>query len=133
RLSFQEEITLNGHSILPDVDSSALRQALINLLDNAIKFTPSGGVITVGLSEREGGVCLSVGDTGIGIPTIERTRIFERFYRVDNDLRRETTGAGIGLSLVKHIVEAHGGKIDVAGEPGKGTTFSLFLPLSGKT
>lgn len=111
----------------PAVDAGAMRQALLNLLDNAIKFTPAGGTLTVGFSEisRIGVICISVRDTGIGISASEQARIFEKFYRVDNGLRRETTGAGIGLSIVKHIAEAHRAKVTVESEVGKYSVFSI--------
>ncbi len=129
-LSLREEITLSEASPSPEVDSMALRQALVNLLDNAIKFTPKGGTVTVGLAQGKqsrDSIRLWITDTGPGIPSKEDAKIFERFYRADNGLRRETTGAGIGLSLVKHIVDAHRGKITVISELKKGTTFTVEL------
>ncbi len=130
-----DEIQDVPESHWPSVDAVALRQALVNLLDNAIKFTLAGGAVTVTFAMETAGsdgsvrsVILSVSDTGIGIPAGEQGKIFERFYRVDNGLRRETTGAGIGLSLVKHIVEAHGAKVTVASEPGHGSDFTLHFP-----
>jgi signal transduction histidine kinase len=138
------------------VDGRALQQALVNLLDNAIKHSPAGETVTIRAEVRARGtgvppvsemplatspavgdrqdacptVCLSVSDHGPGIPPEEHERIFERFYRRGSELRRETPGVGIGLSLVKHIVEAHGGRVRVASEIGKGSCFTLELPLS---
>ncbi|MFN0127001.1 MAG: sensor histidine kinase [Verrucomicrobiales bacterium] len=112
----------------PPVDALAIRQALVNLLDNAIKFTPAGGRVELGMAEESGALVFHVSDTGIGIEPRERSRIFERFYRVDNSLTRETTGAGIGLSLVRQIAEAHGARVDVDSDPGRFTRFSLRFP-----
>jgi signal transduction histidine kinase len=112
----------------PAVDAVALRQALVNLIDNAVKFTPAGGRIEVSFAEQAGAVVIGVGDTGIGIEADERRRIFEKFYRVDNSLTRETTGAGIGLSLVRHIAEAHGARVVVESEPGRSSRFTLHFP-----
>jgi signal transduction histidine kinase len=112
----------------PLVDAVAIRQALVNLLENAIKFTPSGGKVTIGFGAANGAVVLRVRDTGTGIPKGEHRKIFERFYRVDNGLRRETTGAGIGLSIVKHIALSHGGRVTVESETGKYSVFSIQFP-----
>jgi len=112
----------------PTVDALALRQALVNLLDNAIKFTPASGRIELELAEENGAVIIRVSDTGIGIDPHERTRIFERFYRVDNSLTRETTGVGIGLSLVRQIAEAHGASVHVDSDPGHSARFTLRFP-----
>jgi len=127
-LTLTEELHDVPESLWPPVDAVALRQALVNLLDNAIKFTPAGGTVTVKFNALDRNVLLHVRDTGIGIPGGEQAKIFQRFYRVDNGLRRETTGAGIGLSLVKHIVEAHGAKVTVTSEPGHGAIFTLHFP-----
>jgi two-component system phosphate regulon sensor histidine kinase PhoR len=120
-----ENIQDMPESLWPPVDATAIRQALVNLLDNAIKFTPAGGAVFVDFTADNGSVALSIRDTGIGIPPSEHSKIFERFYRVDNGLRRETTGAGIGLSLVKHIIEGHGGKVRVESQAGQGAVFSM--------
>jgi PAS domain S-box-containing protein len=117
-------------------DEERLRQVLTNLLGNAIKYSPDGGVIRVGgwaqYSTGENGparVILFVADQGIGIPQDELPHIFERFYRVDSSLRRSTMGAGLGLFLTKAIVEAHGGQIWARTESNKGTTFFVALPV----
>lgn len=128
----QQEICAEIQTIDPPpcIDALAVRQALINLLDNAIKFSAEKTQITVMLRPRDSREWeIAVADQGIGIPTSEQEKIFERFYRIGSELRRETQGAGIGLSIVKHIAQAHGGRIEVKSEPGKGAVFSLILPL----
>jgi two-component system phosphate regulon sensor histidine kinase PhoR len=107
------------------VDPAAIRQALVNLLDNALKFSPPGGTVTVTLTANAGAWSLAVRDEGPGIPATEHERIFERFHRLGNELRRETQGTGIGLSIVKHIVQAHGGRIEVNSRPGEGSVFTI--------
>jgi signal transduction histidine kinase len=130
-LTLTEDIQEVPEDLWPLVDAVAIRQALVNLLDNAIKFTPSGGTVRVEFSARNRHVTIQVSDTGIGIPASEHTRIFERFHRVDNGLRRETTGAGIGLSIVKHIAEAHGARVTVESEAGRSSVFSIqFITTS---
>ncbi len=116
-------------------DEERLRQVLTNLVSNAIKYSPDGGLIRIGgwaerSTEAAGGerVVLYVADQGIGIPRYELEHIFERFYRVDSSLRRNTAGSGLGLFLTKAIVEAHGGQIWVRSEAGSGTTFFVALP-----
>ena len=105
-------------------DSLALQQALINLIDNAIKHSPPGGGVAVGLDGGVAEVRLWVEDGGSGIPLEEHEKIFERFYRRGSELRRETQGIGIGLTIVKHIVEAHGGRVTVRSAPGHGQPVS---------
>ncbi len=131
-LTLVEEVAEIPEDRWPLVDAVALRQALVNLLDNAIKFTPAGGTVTVKFSALDRDVLIHVCDTGIGIPPAEHARIFERFHRVDNGLRRETTGAGIGLSIVKHIAEAHGGRVSVESEAGQGAVFAIHFSKSLK-
>jgi len=113
------------------VDGRAIQQALVNLIDNAIKHSPQGTQVRIGLDGTDS-VRISVQDQGAGIPAGEREKIFERFYRCGSELRRETQGVGIGLSIVKHIVDAHSGTIHVSGEPGKGSTFTIVLPRERK-
>jgi signal transduction histidine kinase len=110
-------------------DTDALETALINLLDNAFKFTPEHKEIVVSARADEGRVTFAVQDNGIGIPAREQRRIFRRFYRVDQRLARETSGVGLGLSIVSLIVRAHGGEIDVQSEPGAGSTFVVRIPI----
>lgn len=109
-------------------DSEAVSQILSNLLDNAIKYTPSGGRIAVGAESRGRFVELYVRDTGIGIPAEELPRLFERFYRVDKARSRELGGTGLGLSIVKHLVAAHSGTARVESRTGEGSTFFFTLP-----
>jgi two-component system phosphate regulon sensor histidine kinase PhoR len=109
-------------------DSQKIHQVMINLLRNAISYTPEGGSIAVEAGPAQGGAEISVSDNGIGILPEDLPRIFERFYRVDKGRSRELGGTGLGLSIVKHIVEAHGGHVRVESKPGKGSRFTFFLP-----
>ncbi len=114
---------------LPPVlgDRDRLEQVMVNLLDNAIKYTSSGGNVSVAANETDGFVQVDVEDTGIGIPREDIPRIFERFYRVDKARSRELGGTGLGLAIVKHIIQGHNGRVWVTSEPGKGSTFSFLL------
>lgn len=109
-------------------DADALAQALLNLLSNAVKYSGASREIRLGLRAHRDEAEISVTDRGIGIPASEQRRIFESFYRVP-EAAPETTGAGLGLALVRHFAEAHGGRVTLVSEPGKGSTFSLWLPL----
>ncbi len=109
-------------------DIERLRQVLTNLLSNAIKYSPRGGLIRTGGWADDDWVYVYVADEGIGIPRSEQERIFERFYRAESPLSRRTEGAGLGLYLCKEVVEAHGGKIWVQSEPGRGAKFIFKLP-----
>jgi signal transduction histidine kinase len=100
---------------------------LLNLVDNAIKYTPSGGDVTLTLKREAGWVLVSVADTGCGIPEEDLPHIFERFYRADRS-RARPGGAGLGLSIAKWVAEAHGGELEVESEVGQGTVFTLYLP-----
>jgi signal transduction histidine kinase len=117
---------------LPEValDEDAIVQALLNLLDNAVKYSPEPGRVEVTLMRREGELLLQVADRGVGIDPRKLGMIFEKFYRCEDELTRRTTGTGIGLSIVKHIAEAHRGRIEVRSAPGQGSVFTLSLPLS---
>ncbi|HXE95938.1 MAG TPA: ATP-binding protein, partial [Dongiaceae bacterium] len=108
-------------------DRGKLEQVLINLLDNAIKYTPENGSISISATAADDMVRIAVSDTGVGIPPKELPRIFERFYRVDPARSREQGGTGLGLSIVKHIVQLHEGTVAVESTPGKGSTFSFTL------
>ena len=110
-------------------DGQKAHQMLVNLLQNAINYTPEGGRITLEARKEEGGVQFEVADSGIGIPSEDLPRIFERFYRVDKGRSRELGGTGLGLSIVKHIAEAHGGRVSVESRLGKGSRFTVTLPL----
>jgi len=109
-------------------DAEALDQILDNLVDNAIKYTPEGGRITVRRQARGDHLCLEVEDTGIGIPERDLPRIFERFYRVDKARSREMGGTGLGLSIVKHLAQAMRGTVRADSSLGHGTTFTICLP-----
>lgn len=124
-------IKANLPSRLPPLfgDPDMLAQVLINLLDNAIKYTLAGGSVTVSASVEGDEIRLDVTDTGVGIPAESLPRIFERFYRVEKARSRELGGIGLGLAIVKHIIKGHGGRVDVKSTVGKGTVFSLFLPM----
>jgi two-component system, OmpR family, phosphate regulon sensor histidine kinase PhoR len=114
-------------------DARAVEQVVLNLLDNAVKYTPQGGEVEV-TSGRENGRCfLTVRDTGIGIEEKHLSRIFERFYRVDRGRSRETGGTGLGLSIVKHLVGAMGGEVRVESGPGRGSRFTVVLPVLSST
>ncbi|RLB27723.1 MAG: hybrid sensor histidine kinase/response regulator [Deltaproteobacteria bacterium] len=116
---------------LPSVvaNRANMEEVLSNLITNAIHYTPEGGRVTVSANIENDYFCIRVSDTGIGIPKEELSRIFDRFYRVKNEKTRFITGTGLGLPIVKSIVEAHNGRIKVESEPGKGSTFSAYLPL----
>jgi heavy metal sensor kinase len=110
-------------------DEARLRELFMNLLDNAIRYTPAPGTVSVSL-RREGQMAVvAITDTGIGIPAEDIPFIFERFYRVGKSRSRAEGGSGLGLAICKHIVEAHGGKIEVESQVGAGSTFSVWLPL----
>ncbi|MFH1355005.1 MAG: ATP-binding protein [Candidatus Omnitrophota bacterium] len=109
-------------------DRSQIERVFINLLGNAVKFTPEGGKIIVAAKLQDEEVQIKIQDTGIGMPPDALKKIFDEFYRVDNAVNQEVRGTGLGLSLVKHIIEAHQGKISVASNVGTGTTFSFTLP-----
>jgi PAS domain S-box-containing protein len=111
-------------------DYERIRMVLTNLVSNAIKYSPEGGLIRIGGHAREQVAMCYVSDQGVGIAPEERERVFERFYRVDNRLRRETQGTGLGLYLTRAIVEAHGGTIRVESRVGRGSRFLFTLPLA---
>ncbi len=114
-----------------DFDREAVASALINLLSNAMKFSPDRKDVTVRLFRRNGLAVIQVEDKGIGISRQDLAGIFKRFYRARNSAVSETRGTGLGLTLVKHTAEAHGGSVEVESEPGKGSVFSVILPISG--
>jgi signal transduction histidine kinase len=111
------------------VDVHRIRQVLENLLENAVIHTPPGGGITVAAREHEGMIAVSVTDTGEGIPPEDLAHIFERFYRVDKSRTRATGGTGLGLTITKRLVEAHGGAVTATSTPGAGSTFTFTLPV----
>jgi signal transduction histidine kinase len=109
-------------------DAARLKQVVIALVDNAVKYTPAGGGVAVSVRRIKDKVAVEVADTGMGIAREHLGRIFERFYRADTARERETGGYGLGLSIAQWIVERHGGSIAVASEEGKGSTFTVTLP-----
>jgi len=113
------------------VDRDAIAQAVLNLLNNAIRYSPDLKKIELCVESRDGFIAIDVADHGVGIPRSEHQKIFEKFYRVDNDLVHTVRGTGLGLALVKHIVDAHGGKILVDSAPGEGSRFTILLPCAG--
>ena len=116
---------------LPEIrlDANAIDRAVANLLDNAVKYSNGDRRIGVELSRNDEGVAIAVSDHGIGIPHDELERIFERFHRVSTGLVHDVKGSGLGLTLVKHIAEAHGGRVTVESKPGRGSTFVIYLPV----
>jgi heavy metal sensor kinase len=117
-------------SIVLNGDEELLNRMILNLLDNAVKYTLSGGEISIALMRQNQHAQIIVRDTGIGIPPIDQPHVFDRFYRVDKARSRALGGAGLGLSIVRWIVDAHGGKINVQSTPGKGSAFTVELPLA---
>jgi signal transduction histidine kinase len=117
---------------LPEVvaDKEALGQALLNLVNNAVKYTRDDKYIRLEVKQEAGRVLISVTDRGIGVAKPEQRKIFEKFYRAEDSLVHETKGSGLGLPLVRHIMEAHGGAVEVESSPGKGSTFTLVLPVA---
>ena len=110
-------------------DRDRLNQVFVNVLDNAIKFTPEEGHVTLDGTAKDDFVVVRISDTGVGIPRDEIQRLGERFYRVDKTRSRELGGTGLGLSIVKHLMLAHGGKMEIESQLGRGTTVSLFFPV----
>ena len=125
-------VDLPQDPVLIHGDGEALRRALLILMDNAAKYTPRGGSVRVCLACADGWALASVSDTGIGIDHQDMPRVFDRFWRADKARSREESGAGLGLSIAKWIIEAHGGSISVQSELGKGSVFSIRLPLAEK-
>ncbi len=118
----KEEVSVQG-------DKMRLARVLLNLVDNAVKYTPKGGRVILSLAKKGDEAYISIRDTGIGISKEDQEKIFERFYRVDKSRSREIGGTGLGLAICKRIIEAHGGRISVDSEIGKGSTFTVILPL----
>ena len=126
RLAFSRQ----GEALPPvDIDASAVAQSVGNLLDNAVKYSGESRDIEVGVRREGGSAVVWVRDHGIGIPRDERQKIFDRFHRVPTGLVHDVKGSGLGLAIVRHIVEAHHGRVEVESQPGAGSTFSLYLPL----
>ena len=128
RKSLRLTVTPVEEDLMIRCDISAVQQILSNLLDNAAKYTPADGSITLGAISGQSSLNVFVKDTGIGVPKEHVPRLFERFYRVDKARSRELGGTGLGLAIVKHLVQAHGGGVWVESEPGVGSTFWFSLP-----
>ena len=118
--------------VLVSGDADRLKQLILNLSDNAVKYTPPGGTVRLSLSKTENEAHIEISDSGIGISEEDLPYIFERFYRVDKARTRAHGGSGLGLSIAKWIVDVHGGRIHVRSQSGKGTTFHVILPLMDK-
>jgi len=125
------EIRTPAEPIVLPVDRSRVRQLVLNLIENAVKYTPRGGNVSVQLSANDGRILLTVADSGIGIAAGDLPHIFDRFWRADSARTRtgERPGTGLGLAISKWIAEAHGGSIEVQSRPGRGTTFTVTFPL----
>lgn len=121
-------LTENGACIIQG-DRDRLKQAVLNLVDNALRHTPKAGSVNLEVDAREGIWHISVSDTGEGILPEHLPHIFDRFYRADRSRSRQTGSSGLGLAIVKGIVEAHHGKVEVASSVGQGSTFTIYLPL----
>jgi len=126
---FRFEETIEDNLPPLQVDREAIARSLLNLVNNAVKYSASDKYLGVNLYRQNGSVNLEVVDHGIGIPANEQTKIFEKFYRACDPLVHNTKGSGLGLSLVRHIVEAHGGEVGVESSPGKGSKFIITLPV----
>jgi two-component system phosphate regulon sensor histidine kinase PhoR len=124
------KLALTGGVSRIDGDPDRLAQVLVNLIDNALRHTPSGGTVAIDVQPHEGAAQLTVRDTGVGIPYNDLPHVFERFYVVERSRTREAAGTGLGLSIVKQIVEAHGGTISADSEYGFGATFTCVFPAS---
>jgi signal transduction histidine kinase len=125
-------LSLNLTPGLPrlSADRARLKQAVLNLLDNALKYTPAGGSITVGARAEDGRVVCTIADTGEGIPADDLPYIFDKLFRARRTRGRPVEGSGLGLTIVQQIIKAHGGEITVASTPGQGTVFSFWLPTA---
>jgi two-component system OmpR family sensor kinase len=129
------EVATPAEPVIVPVDASRIRELLLNLITNAVKYTPSGGSVRMQLGKGDGRVILTVADTGIGIAPGDLPHIFDRFWRADSARTRTGArpGTGLGLAICKWIAEAHGGTIDVQSRPGRGTTFTVTLPRETQT
>lgn len=129
----KSQLDLAENLPLLHADESRLQEVIYNLLDNAVKYSPPGGQISLQAALRGDRVRISVADQGIGIREADLPRIFERFYRADKARSRELGGTGLGLSIVKHIAQLHGGTVEAESAPGQGTTISVLIPVVAKS
>jgi len=136
--AYRQEIQKDGFQLSVEIDTqipdtlanpNAITMALFNLLDNSVKYSSNQKEITIHIAQSNGFIDLSVADKGIGIPREERQKIFEKFYRGSDAAVKGVRGSGIGLSITKHVAEMHGGEVLVESEPGKGSTFTLRIPI----
>jgi len=127
KINIQNNVQENLSYVWADKDR--LTQILVNVLDNAVKFTPEDGSVFIDAGQKDNYTVLTIADTGIGVPKEEIRRLGERFYRVDRSRSRDLGGTGLGLSIVKHLMIAHGGKIEIESQLGRGTKVSLYFPL----
>jgi signal transduction histidine kinase len=123
----QLDIDVSLKPLMINADEALMHQVWTNLLHNSIKFTPSGGKITINLFEKESSIIFTIRDSGIGIYADDRIHIFERFYKADKSRSQTIPGSGLGLSIVKRIVELHHGSVEVESQPGEGTIFMVIL------
>jgi two-component system OmpR family sensor kinase len=133
RLAKGKGVTVRMGPLTPVVvkgDAAAIRRALLNLVDNAVKYTPAGGSVVISLERRPEGAAIVVEDTGIGIDAADTQRVFEPFVRLDAGRSRDTGGSGLGLAIARSIVLAHGGALDVESRPGAGSRFTIRLPAA---
>jgi signal transduction histidine kinase len=128
---FRYEETIENNLPPLQVDREAIARSLLNLVNNAVKYSNGEKYLGIHLYRQNGSVNLEVVDHGIGIPANEQSKIFDKFYRVGDPLVHNTKGSGLGLSLVQHIVQAHGGEVAVESTPGKGSKFVITLPVPG--
>ncbi len=124
-------LSFNGDTALAKLDVEAMSRVIENLLENALRYTPADGTVSVIVRRQGSSVSFSISDTGIGVPTDLHSRIFEQFFRVEESRDRQTGGAGLGLSIVKNVVESHGGHVWLESELGKGSKFCFELPAAG--
>jgi signal transduction histidine kinase len=139
---FETEAAAKGAAVEADIpdglppisaDKEALGSAVHNLLDNAVKYSPGAKTVWLNALAEGGAIKISVRDSGVGISEHDRKRIFDRFYRADGEISKQVKGVGLGLSLVMHIVKAHGGSIECQSRVGEGSTFTIRLPAAPVT
>jgi two-component system, OmpR family, phosphate regulon sensor histidine kinase PhoR len=124
------EVDLGDDPVHVRAETEGLCSIIENLIDNSINYTPAGGSVRVEVATRDGEACLTVADTGVGIPREHQQRVFERFYRVDRARSRAVGGTGLGLAIVKHLTQAFGGRVELESELDRGSTFRVWLPLA---